>query len=140
MIEPMEFLAEAKALNDDETCEARRRTVISRAYYGVYHHVLRQDWLRDFATDLAWSQKKARDENRSPPSLHTALVRWMGRNSNRKISQAGADLGDLLARRNKADYDLKLSIDAGYAADSLGLADAILTRLGTVGDGDHTRS
>ena len=89
------FLDLAQELATSDT-EQRRRTAVSRAYYGAYHVAL------EFVRNCDVIVPKH--------DVHVKLqwcIQQIGEHAARNdITKAGSKLGDLRTERNKADYDL----------------------------------
>lgn len=98
------------------------RSVVSRAYYGVFHLA------RDFLEGLGFHSPK--DEN-----SHRFLLIQLANADDETATDTAALLGDLHERRKRADYHL----DDGryetetFAADALARADRAVRLLETVG-------
>jgi hypothetical protein len=126
MMIPADILTDAKILNDGATSEARRRAVVSRAYYAVYHHILSQPWAKEFTDELRRSRQQAKAAGRNAPGAHSLLVRWLAKHPNRTLKYAGAQLDDLKGWRVVADYYLLDPIAQFYSANAIKLADEII--------------
>ena len=88
-----EFLQFAQKLFETgDSGEALSRTVISRAYYGVYH--LAVDYLRIIGF---------------PSSGHGKPPEWLRASGVHSARKAGELLAELATARNNADYDLAQS-------------------------------
>lgn len=89
------FLDFARELASNEE-EGRRRTAVSRAYYGAYH--ITRELVRNCGVIVP------------KHDVHVKLqwcLQQIGERVDRKnLTNAGRKLGDLRTERNKADYDL----------------------------------
>ncbi len=126
MTTPADILNDAKLLNEGATSEARRRAVVSRAYYAVYHHILSQSWAKDFTNELVQIGKEAEAAGRHAPGRHSLLQRWLGKSPNRSIKYAGSQLADLMSRRVNADYRLHQTMNQLVSTDAVELAEEII--------------
>lgn len=103
------LLAEAESLKPAiHSSEARRRTIVGRAYYAAYHAVL--------------EKARCAGYSRSPqtPSVHADLIHWTKRQAgNLTLRTAGQLLETLRRRRVRADYYLSVQITPDEARDSL---------------------
>lgn len=88
----LDFARELASSGDEE----RRRTSVSRAYYGAYHVAI------GFVRSCGVTVPK-RDVH---IKLQWCLQQAGERTSQIEIAKAGGKLGDLRTERNKADYDL----------------------------------
>jgi hypothetical protein len=111
-VTPGDLLTEAQALSADIIhSEARRRTVIGRAYYAAYHALL--------AAATRAGYRYARDDGR-PPGRHENLMEWASRRSGSESLEEAADhLNKLKRWRVNADYYLDRHISPGDARMSL---------------------
>jgi uncharacterized protein (UPF0332 family) len=111
-----EFLAEAKDLAN--TCHSnafRRRTAVSRAYYGVYHGLLRK------AVSLGYQMP-------ANQSKHVALINWW-----KIFDDAGREWATtatwLKERRQKANYGNGFSLTASDVKDVIEQSEELLAEL-----------
>lgn len=115
MIEPREYLLLARRLAAGST-EAEWRSAISRAYYAVFHLVLR------FFEDLGFHVPRA-------DSAHKYLVLRLLNCKDPQTETAGGFLDDLRHERNVSDYDLLRDITQPIAQGRLQVADQIIQSL-----------
>lgn len=92
MIQPDEFLTQAESWVQGPN-EADWRSAVSRAYYAAFHVG------RDLFTDLGFRVARG-------SSAHAYLWMRLSNTGDRTIDNAGAELNDLLRRRNQADHDI----------------------------------
>jgi hypothetical protein len=95
MMDGRAFLKFARELVDS-TDEERRRSSISRAYYGAYHVA------REVVQSCGVIVPKRDVHNK----LQWCLQQVGEKSANKDLAKAGGKLGDLRTERNKADYDL----------------------------------
>jgi uncharacterized protein (UPF0332 family) len=111
-VTPGDLLTEAQALSADiNHSEARRRTVVGRAYYAAYHALL--------AAATRAGYRYARDDGR-PPGSHENLMEWaMNRSGSLDLGKSAFALRDLKRQRAKADYRLTETVTFNDAQASL---------------------
>lgn len=111
-VTPGDLLTEAQALSADIThSEARRRTVVSRAYYAAYHALL---------TAAAREGYRYGRENGRSPGSHENLIEWAIHHSDAKsLTQSAVALRRLKNQRTKADYRLTETVTFNDAQASL---------------------
>src|SRR5262245_54000309 len=115
MIRPDDLLS----LADDwiaNATEAEWRSAVSRAYYGAFHAA------RDLFVDLGFAVPRG-------AQAHAYLWIRLSNCGDPSLVQAGADLADLLRRRNFADYDIQLDLDQSTALTWVQLARAVSQQL-----------
>jgi hypothetical protein len=83
----------------DSVSEAERRTSVSRSYYALFNTLLGA--LSD--RGVMFSEK---------PEDHYRLISYLAKAGSKTTGQVGAALKDLRLDRNRADYEMKTTIDA----------------------------
>ena len=117
-----DLLNEAKLLNRDAAkTEARRRTIIGRAYYAAYHKALEHPASKDFAFEPGKRDSHGRYRGR-----HQQLIEILKQSKDPLIKNVGRKLETLRLRRNDADYDLSSPLKRDLESDSIALAEEIL--------------
>lgn len=121
-VTPGDLLAEAKALRvAARGSEARRRTIVGRAYYAAYHSLLIA------AQALGYRYSK---ENNRPPGSHENLIDWaMRQSSTHDLRIAAERLRALKHWRRKADYTLDIDVSFSNAEYCLATAQAVINDL-----------
>lgn len=123
MTTPGDLLSEAQALADSaQTDRTRRRTVVGRAYYAAYHHLLEHGRSRGYAPS-------GRDHKGKPVGVHAALIDWLKHQPDRALYDAGLDLEALKNLRIKADYVLSAELAVTQVADALRWAEGLLKKV-----------
>ncbi|MGC9101421.1 MAG: HEPN domain-containing protein [Caldisericum sp.] len=92
--------------------EALYRTIISRAYYGVFKQV------EDFFED----NKLEELLDKSVKGSHNKIIKFLREHDDHEISNFGEDLDLLRRRRIKADYRAEKSISEELAKNTLQIA------------------
>lgn len=91
MISADQMLDDVRQLLNVVPHEARKRTIMSRAYYAAYHFLLKHACCRTYV--------------RTPGvGSHRDLLNFLGRSPELNVRHAASVLGDLYARRITADY------------------------------------
>jgi len=110
-----DFLTVAGGLASDST-EAAWRSAISRAYYAAFHAA------RELMTDLGFTV---------PQGDSTHAYAWIRLQNcgDPKVRKAGSNLNVLRGQRNRADYDLHLTIRQSHAATEVQIANEVLQSL-----------
>lgn len=98
---PRAFLELARHLLDENT-PAKCRTAVSRAYYAVYNFSV--ETLKDLGIQVAQG-----------PGGHGQVVNYFSNAGDRGLSEVGAQMGTLHAKRINADYRLA---NAGWESHS----------------------
>lgn len=112
-----DILAEAQTLlSGGALSETRCRTIIGRAYYAVYHHVLDHQCAEYFKAPGTGSD-------------HIALANHLLGSSDRTVLYVGRKLHALRKRRKTADYELNVPVDKYLASDTFEEADEIINEL-----------
>lgn len=121
-VTPGDLLAEAKALRvAARGSEARRRTIVGRAYYAAYHSLL--------IAALALGYEYSRENNR-PPGRHENLIDWAIRQSSiHDLRIAAERLRALKSWRRKADYTLDIDVSFSNAEYCLAMTQALIDDL-----------
>ena len=109
---PGDLLTEAQSLSTEmNKCEARRRTVIGRAYYAAYHALL--------SAAAREGYRYGRENGRAPGS-HENLIEWaIHHGDSKSLTQGAVALRRLKNQRAKADYHLNVTVSPGDAQTSL---------------------
>lgn len=118
MTSPAEMLADAKQLDSSGKSDARRRTIISRAYYAAYH----------FLNDHPCSQAFQSGQN-AGVGMHRQFFSYLQGESDRSVSYAGRRLETLYSWRIKADYRLNTPIPHQQTTDCISDAEEIIEDL-----------
>lgn len=121
-VTPGDLLAEAKALRvAARGSEARRRTIVGRAYYAAYHSLLIA------AQALGY---RYGNENNRPPGRHENLIDWASRqNSAHDLRIAAERLRALKPWRQRADYALDIGVSFTQMEYCLEMAQALIDDL-----------
>lgn len=121
-VTPGDLLAEAKALRvAARSSEARRRTIVGRAYYAAYHSLL--------IAALALGYEYGRENNR-PSGRHENLIDWAMRQSSvHDLRIAAERLRALKPWRHKADYALDAEVSFSHAESCVAMAQALIDDL-----------
>lgn len=121
-VTPGDLLAEAKALRvAARGSEARRRTIVGRAYYAAYHSLLIA------AQALGYRYSK---ENNRPPGRHENLIDWAMRHSSTNDLRIAAErLRALKPLRHRADYALDIEVSFSHTENCLAMAQALIDDL-----------
>lgn len=122
MIRADDLLGEASGLLTESMTEARRRTVMGRAYYAAYHHVFEHPAIADIANEIEELRECNRKVGKAPPGAHSLLVRKLRGTRDRTLCRAGDILSRLLNARIKADYHLGAVVTDVEAPESVALA------------------
>lgn len=96
LFQDAERLAEVAVARSDD---ARRRTILSRAYYAAYHHVRRR----------VGAQPPGRGEG----GMHRRYLNWLAASDDEARQRVGRMLDRLYRNRLHADYDLSRPIPSG---------------------------
>jgi hypothetical protein len=96
-----DLFEDVKSLVASEMEEARRRTILSRGYYTVYHGFLETPCGQQFSFD---KEKRV--------GIHAQLLDYLKQTSHDQQLQARAVLKRMYARRILADYNLSSTITA----------------------------
>lgn len=120
MIVASDLAREARdLLNAARANEARRRTVVSRAYYAGYHHV------RSMAAEAGW-----RFNRQEGKGIHQHLIGWLSDHSDGGMRHVGSLMQSLLLVRRLADYQLEQSVTWEQAVDAVERAEELLADYG----------
>ncbi|MGB9873690.1 MAG: HEPN domain-containing protein [Hydrogenobacter sp.] len=92
--------------------EALYRTIISRAYYGVFKQV----------EDFFKNNKLEELLDKSATGSHQRIIEFLKNHNDKEISKFGEDLDLLRRRRIKADYRAEKSISEELAKNTLQVA------------------
>lgn len=92
MIGPNDLLAEAQLLAKGSLGPARRRTVVSRAYYAAYHFLM-----------LSPAAEAFRPQQGAGEGSHRQFIRFLTTHPNATVKFAGRKLDALYGRRLLAD-------------------------------------
>lgn len=115
-----ELLAEARQLiSAARTNETRQRTVIGRAYYASFHAVLEK------AAASGYRYQK----NASTLGRHEHLIAWCLAASNADLRLAAEMLKGMKILRQRADYDLRSTVDYSDVVTVLEDASSIVEEL-----------
>jgi hypothetical protein len=121
-MKPSDILGEARVLNEDEAkSDARRRTIVGRAYYAAYHHVIQSGELVNFKYEPEKRDVRGRHLGR-----HQQLIAHLAGSKLRGARIAADKLATLRLRRRDADYDLDECLPRGIESDSVKIADEII--------------
>jgi hypothetical protein len=104
--EPADILRDAEQLSGAITTEARRRTILSRAYYAALHYLKLHPCAAEF-------------RDRPGRSIHRSLVEHLAQSKNRSVTHCARLLIRLRGRRELADYYLGDTITAAMAEEAL---------------------
>lgn len=121
MTDPTDLLRDVERLVElpvQERDDARRRTLISRAYYAAFHHV------RAIA-DYADVQQGA--DARTATGMHRRFLDWLKKQSDPRLNRYGALLLRLYDHRITADYRLGRPIQPGAELAAVSKARTILS-------------
>jgi uncharacterized protein (UPF0332 family) len=113
LLRDVERLSQGPARDRDD---ARRRTMISRAYYSAFHHVRA-------ATGYVDSDRGGG----IPTGMHKRFVDWLKGAADPQLNRYGALLLGLYSKRIQADYRLGRAIQPGAELHAVRQARAILT-------------
>lgn len=121
-VTPDDLLAEAKLLaTAARASEARRRTVISRAYYAAYHTLLQAAQAKGYVYETQQNRPAGRHEN---------LIHWCeGRPSDPDLKQSARRLLTMKRHRVSADYKLHARLDYDLMQILLENAEALVEDL-----------
>lgn len=117
-VSPVDILDEARALlalPRSQRTEARRRTIISRAYYAAYHHLLKHPEVRGF-----------RSARTAGKGMHTQFLDYLSGAGDRNVLHAAAILRKLRELRVAADYHLDKRLAARSETQALEDAAAMI--------------
>ena len=115
MIQPLEFLTLAEIWVEGSS-EGEWRSAVSRAYYAAFHVA------RDLLTGLGFRVPHG-------PQAHAYLWMRLSNCGDPGIADAGSDLNDLQGWRNRADYDLRRTLNQPTARTWVRTARAVVQRL-----------
>jgi uncharacterized protein (UPF0332 family) len=104
-----------RTVNKDD---ARRRTIVSRAYYAAFHHCLIVSRNNGYAFD-----------RNGRYGTHESLIKFLRNHSNSDMEYAGRLLEGLKARRIIADYAMDLPISTCEAKETIEEASVILNEV-----------
>ena len=118
-MDPLEFLNVAGNLCESRE-ESERRTSVGRSYFALFNHLrIKLDAIKQIPTT---------DE------AHQAVVHYLTRTNNPKLSSVGQSLKNLRSSRNVADYRLEDTVDQDYSRVALARARNAVNGLRTVND------
>jgi uncharacterized protein (UPF0332 family) len=115
VIGPDQLMALAEALVQAPS-EEEWRAAVSRAYYAAFHTA------RDLLADLGFRVPRA-------AQAHSYLWMRLSNCGDPTVTLAGVDLNNLQRERNRADYDVHLTVTQAHALQWVQTARLVLTRL-----------
>lgn len=107
-------------VNKESLEEAYNRSIISRAYYGVFC----------ISRNKAGLESYKPQPNTNDPGVHTKVIDYYISSLNHTEKQAGKILVELRRMRNKADYDGQKKIDIKDAESASIKTKQVLNNLG----------
>ncbi len=113
-------------LNNIQYQEALNRTIISRAYYGVFKQV--EDILEGFERQ-GYIQLPKEDAEGIILSSHGRIIYYLNNHQDEKVRRFGASLEKLKGLRNKADYKAQVSINKKMSENALKTASKLNLQL-----------
>ena len=112
MISPIDFIKLSKELLDSSSPnEAKLRTAIGRAYYGVYLNAA-----KNYATDKGFELSDGRVRS------HQRFIQELKGNPDKNLQKLGNQLFQLKRAREEADYDIQKDVNKSKAAINYSLA------------------
>ncbi|MEQ8964418.1 MAG: hypothetical protein RID91_01215 [Azospirillaceae bacterium] len=127
MTTPFDILADARratAIDTAERDEARRRTIVSRAYYAAYHQMRR----------IAGSADLDGPRQRST-GIHRSFITFLIRSDDLTLARLGRRLDRLYDARIKADYRLDRPVQPGQELGALKDAERLIEAATAAGGG-----
>jgi hypothetical protein len=108
VISPLALLAEVKDLSQGAMSPARRRTVISRAYYATYHFLHLSPVGKTFVRDSGIAI-----------NTHRQFITFLIRANDANTKIAGRKLEGLYAKRILADYFMETQITNNMTTEAV---------------------
>jgi|GEM_PF-2182191 len=121
MIRPSDILAEGRALlalPASQRTEARRRTIISRAYYAAFHFLRAHPCSQDY-----------RKSGNTAAGMHRQFITFLATQSDRRVVYAADLLKTIYENRVMADYHIGRDILPDLERRSVEDADYIMCEI-----------